>query len=206
MRHMPKVTCFLIIICCSLFGKAQSDHLVKTSYNFSVTLPKNWKLLSNAEIEKLKEQDNNQNLIMPALAYLGDKKDFDNSPHIYVVYYKQSKLAERGFASAAKIILSDKVRGKVVKELNKRYPKWSFSTNKDEYYIDTDRRLLMFTTSTNYKDGISTVVLYCYFLMETGIAEINFSFDKKVINNYTNLINKVLDTVAIESEYRLKKD
>lgn len=202
---MIKLFCYLLAIHFSLAIQAQSGHIIKTPYNFSVTIPANWGLLSKAEIAK-EQQKANQNLIMPALAYLGNKKYLDDIPHIYVIFYPQPKIAEKGFAKSCKIFLSDTLRSTVQKELSQKYPKWTFNINKNEYYVDTTRRLIMFTSNTKYEDGSTTVVLYCYFLMETGAAEVHFSFNAKIIDNYADVINGILDSVEIDSSYLLKKD
>lgn len=180
--------------------------LITTPYHFSVTIPKEWNLLSKQEIEELKKTSGNTNLVMPALGYIGDKKHLDDIPHVYVIFYSQPKIVENGFLKSAKLILSNYVQNGVEKEMNKKFPQWSFKMNSNEYYIDTANKLVIFNSSTKYNDKETTVVYYCYFLMKTGAVEIIFSFDKSVAVNYVDVMKKVLSTVKIDSEYILVKD
>ena len=208
---MRQIVYTLLFFALTLNVKSQSlsskeGALISTPYHFSVTIPKEWKLLSKQEIEEEKRKLNNTDLLMSSIAYLGDKKNFDDIPKLFVVFYPQSKIGEKGFLQSSKLILSSKVRDFVEKGMNKKFTEWSFKLNENEYNIDTAKRMIMFSSSTEYNDGKKGVVTYCYFLMKTGAAEINFSFQKPVMGNYENVMKKILRSVHIDEAFRLVKD
>lgn len=208
---MRKALSLFFIACLILKAQSQSlstkeVHLINTAYHFSLTIPGNWGLLSKNEIEQLKNASNNDDLKISALAYLGNKKYFDDLPHLYVLFYPQPKFGELGFAYSSKLILSSYVRGFVEKEMNKKFTDWSFKLNENDYNVDTVKRMVMFSSSTKYNDGHTGTVIYCYFLMTTGAAEIDFSVDKPTIDDYVEILKQVWNSVHIDSEYILKKD
>jgi hypothetical protein len=182
------------------------DTLIKTDYHFSVTIPKGWQLVSQKEIIEQKSKSGNQALLMPVMAFYGEKKQIEESPHFYVVFYPQPKLAEKGFSNSTKIILSGNIKKMYENEMNKKFPGWSFKINDNEYQIDSANRMLMFSSFTKYSDDNIRVMFYCYFLMETGIAQINFSINKTETVEYTSIISKVLSGVKIEEGFKMVKN
>ncbi len=181
--------------------------LINTPYHFSVTIPtKEWKLLSKQEIEEQKKIANNQNLRISAIAYLGNKNKLDDIPHLYVTYHPQPKIGEKGFEYSSKMILSSYLRDSLEKYMSEKFPEWSFEINNNYYNVDTVRRMVMFSSTTKYDDGDIRLMIYCFFLMETGIAQINFSFAKTEIGDYKDFMKQVIDSVKIDTKYILVKD
>jgi hypothetical protein len=185
-------------------SSSKIDTTLKTKYNFSVIIPERWKLFTPTEIDRFKKENGSAELLITAIGYLGDKSKFENIPHFYVEFYKQDAFNRIGFSNSVNRLLSTYMEKFWLQEMNGKYPDFLFKFNDGRSFVDSAKNMLLFSTSTKYSSNDIRILLHCWFLMKTGAAKIIFSFKADEIEKYHIEIEKILNRVYIDEEYKLK--